>query len=54
MGERHVLVQTAGGTWHRESCLWTHVGVTCRRQRVVSDTELEELESTCDHCLDGV
>jgi hypothetical protein len=54
MGGRHVLVRTAGGTWHLETCLWTHVGVTRRRRRVVSDTELEQLESTCDHCIGEV
>ena len=54
MGGRHVLVQTAGGTWHRKTCLWTHVGVTRRRERVVSDDELAEIERTCDHCLRDV
>jgi hypothetical protein len=54
MGGRHVLVQTAGGTWHRDTCLWTHVGVTRRRERVVSDDELTRLDKTCDHCLDDV
>jgi hypothetical protein len=54
MGERHVLVRTAGGTWHRDSCLWTHVGVTRRRRRVVGDDELARLEKTCEHCLGDV
>ena len=54
MGERHEVVQLAGGTWHRLSCLWAHVGVTQRRRRIVSDAELEELEKTCDSCLGDV
>jgi hypothetical protein len=53
MSDRHVLVQTAGGTWHRTSCLYTHVGVTRRRERVVSDSELAALEKTCELCLGG-
>jgi hypothetical protein len=51
MGGRYVLVQTAGGTWHRETCLWTHVGVTRRRERVVSEHDVEALAKTCPHCL---
>jgi hypothetical protein len=53
MGERHVVVQLAGGTWHRQSCVWVHVGVTRLRERVVSDDELAELavpDPTCE-CL---
>jgi hypothetical protein len=53
MPGRHVLVQTAGGTWHRSTCLYTHVGVTRRRERVVSDRELAALEKTCSLCLGG-
>jgi hypothetical protein len=51
MRNRHVVVQTAGGTWHLATCLWAHVGVTRRRERVVSDAELDSLEKTCDYCL---
>ncbi|WP_380677076.1 hypothetical protein [Salinigranum sp. GCM10025319] len=51
MGERHVVVRTTGGTWHRVSCLWVHVGVRRCRERVISDAELARLDPVCNHCL---
>jgi hypothetical protein len=52
MGEKYVVVRTNSGTWHRDTCLWVHIGgVTRRRERTVSDADVPELGTTCDHCL---